>query len=211
MASMSGASMQTSPLIEYAVSAVPAPGQTESGDLHAVIPTRRGALVAVIDGAGHGAEAASAARLAVATLESHPNEGLIPLLRRCHERLKGTRGAVMSLVSLDGTDNTVTWLGVGNIEGVLLRSGSSVNPSAETIFLRPGVVGYRLPPLQAVITPVTPGDLLILTTDGIQSNFVRQFAAEDQPGRIAEYIASNCNKGHDDGLVLVARYLGSNE
>lgn len=208
---MKEASMQTSPLIEYAVAAVPAPGETESGDLHAVIPTQRGALVAVIDGSGHGAEAASAARLAVATLEAHPSEGLIPLFRRCHERLKGTRGAVMSLVSLDGTENTVTWLGVGNIEGVLLRNFSSVNPSAETIFLRPGVVGYRLPPLQAVITPVTPGDLLILTTDGIQADFVRQFAAEDQPGRIAEYISSNCSKRNDDGLVLVARYLGSSE
>jgi len=73
------------------------------------------------------------------------------------------------------------------------------------------VVGYRLPPLQAVITPVAPGDLLILTTDGIQSNFVRKFATEDQPGKIAEYISSNCNKGYDDGLVLVARYLGPNE
>jgi negative regulator of sigma-B (phosphoserine phosphatase) len=203
--------MQPSPLIEYAVSAVPAPGQAESGDLHAVIPTQRGALVAVIDGAGHGSEAASAARLAVSTLEAHPNEGLIPLLRRCHERLRGTRGAVMSLVSLDGTENTLTWLGVGNIEGVLLRSGSSMNPSAETIVLRPGIVGYRLPPLQAVITPVTPGDLLILTTDGIQANFVRKFAAEDQPVRIAEYISSSCSKGHDDCLVLVARYLGSDE
>ena len=208
---MSGVSVQTSSLIEYAVATVPAPGQTESGDLHVVIPTQRGTLIAVIDGAGHGAEAASAARLAVTTLEAHPNEGVIALLRRCHERLKGTRGAVMSLVSLDGTENTVTWVGVGNVEGVLLRSGSSVDPSAETIFLRPGVVGYRLPPLQAVITPVAPGDLLILTTDGIQSNFVRKFATEDQPGKIAEYISSNCNKGYDDGLVLVARYLGPNE
>ncbi len=208
---MNGATVKTAPLIEYAVASVPAPGETESGDLHAVIPTQRGALVAVIDGSGHGAEAASAARLAVATLEAHPNDGVIQLIQRCHERLRGTRGAVMSVVSLDGIENTVTWLGVGNIEGVLLRRGSSLSASAETIFLRPGVVGYRLPPLQAVITPVAPGDLLILTTDGIQSNFVRKFATEDQPGKIAEYISSNCNKGYDDGLVLVARYLGPNE
>ena len=175
---MNGTSIQTSSLIEYAVTTVAAPGQTESGDLHVVIPIQRGVLVGVIDGSGHGAEAASAARLAAATLEAHPGESVIPLLRRCHEKLRGTRGAVMSLVSLDGIDNTLTWLGVGNVEGVLLRGGTSVNPSAETIFLRPGVVGYRLPPLQAVITPVTPGDLLILTTDGIQADFVRQFAVE---------------------------------
>jgi len=62
-----------------------------------------------------------------------------------------------------------------------------------------------------MITPVAPGDLLILTTDGIKADFVRRFSTEDQPGRIAEYISSNCSKGHDDGLVLVARYLGPNE
>src|SRR5260370_34998404 len=114
---MNGAVVKTAPLIEYAVAAVPAPGETESGDLHAVIPTQRGALVAVIDGSGHGAEAASAARVAVATLEAHPNEGGIQLLQRWHERLRGTRGAVMSLGPLDGIENTITRLGVGNIEG----------------------------------------------------------------------------------------------
>jgi hypothetical protein len=31
------------------------------------------------------------------------------------------------------------------------------------------------------------------------------------PEKIADYISSNFRKGNDDGLVLVARYLGSNE
>jgi len=154
---------------------------------------------------------ALAARSAIATLDGHRTEGLIPLVRRCHERLKGTRGVVMSLVSVDGIENTVTWLGVGNIEGILVRTSATVDPSVETIFLRPGVVGYRLPPLQAVITPIGPGDLLILTTDGIRSDFIRHFSSEDSPEKIADYISSNFRKGNDDGLVLVARYLGSNE
>lgn len=201
----------TLPLLEYGVSSVPAPGQEESGDLHLVQPTARGALVAVVDGLGHGAEAAEAARLAVATLEAHSNEGVIPLVQRCHERLKHTRGAVMSLASFDQVESTVTLLGVGNIEGVLLHGSIAENPLQETIFLRPGVVGYRLPLLQAMVTPVAAGDLFILNTDGIRGEFAVQFGSEDQPGRIAEYISSNFRKGDDDGLVLVVRYLGSNE
>jgi len=197
--------------LEYGVSSMPAPGEVESGDLHLVSTIPGGAVIAVVDGSGHGPEAALAARTAVATIEAHRREGVIPLVRRCHERLKGTRGVVMSLASIDGVENTVTWLGVGNIEGVLVRTRASVDPSVETIFLRPGVVGYRLPPLQAVITPIGAGDLLILTTDGIRSDFTHHFSPEDSPDKIADYILSNFRKGNDDGLVLVARYLGSNE
>ena len=65
-------------LLEYAVVSVPVAGEEESGDLHLVTQTDRGALVAVIDGLGHGSEAANAARAAVATLEPHANEGVDP-------------------------------------------------------------------------------------------------------------------------------------
>ena len=200
------------PVLEYSVASLSAPGQDESGDLDLVQPTERGALVAAIDGLGHGAEAARAARLAVATLGAHANEGVIPLVQRCHDRLRHTRGVVMSLVSFDGIENTVTWLGVGNVEGTLLRQGRCEDSSSETIHLHPGIVGYRMPPLQALVTPIAPGDLLILTTDGIRrDDFSRWFAIEDQTGQIAEYISSNFRKEDDDGMVLVVRYLGSNE
>jgi negative regulator of sigma-B (phosphoserine phosphatase) len=199
------------PLLEYAVSSTPSTEENESGDLCLVTETERGVLVAVVDGAGHGAEAASAARLALETLRSHANEGVIALTLLCHERLKGTRGVVMSLASFDGIENTVTWLGIGNIEGILLRGGPSTDPRPETIFLRPGIVGYRLPPLRAVVEPVSPGDLLILITDGICNNFARQFSSEDPPAQIAGYIATNFRRANADGLVLVARYLGPNE
>jgi len=211
MATLKRHSAQTLPLLEFGVSSVPAPGEFESGDLYLVHPTLRGALVGVVDGLGHGAEAAEAARIAVATLAEHANEGVIPLIRRCHERLRNTRGAVMSLAAFDKFEHTVTWLGVGNVEGMLLHGRWDDHPHVETIFLRPGVVGYRLPPLQAVITAVVPGDLFILNTDGIRGDFAAQFFPDDQPSQIAEYISSNFRKGDDDGLVLAVRYLGSIE
>src|SRR5262249_46738425 len=104
-------------------------------------------------------------------------------------------------------ENTITWLGVGNIEAVLLRGSRYVASPREDLFLRPGVVGYRLPPLQAVITPVAPGDLLIVTTDGIRRDYIREFVPDESPSRIGEYILSNFRRENDDGLVLVARFL----
>jgi phosphoserine phosphatase RsbX len=198
------------PLVQYGVACVPARGEIESGDLHLLARTRRGLLSAVVDGLGHGAAAASTARVAIETLAAHPDEGVIPLIWRCHERLKGTRGAVISLVSFDGLEDTITWVGVGNIEGVLLN-GNAEGPGPPSILLRPGVVGYRLPPLQAVVQPVVPGDLLILFTDGIRDDFPRHFAVDTPPSQIAEYIASGFRRGSDDALVFVARYRGVKE
>jgi len=160
------------PLIEWAVAARPLHGQGESGDLHLVEPFPNGVLVAVVDGLGHGHEAAIAARTAVATLESYAGEDVVSLVRRCHERLKGTRGVVMTLVRVSAHDRTITWLGVGDVEGLLLRADAWASPAREYVLLRGGVVGEALPPLRASVLPVSQSDTLVLATDGISHGFL---------------------------------------
>src|SRR5256884_7303297 len=90
---MPEASVGAPALIEWGVASLALPGEAESGDRHLVTPVGTGVLVAVVDGLGHGAEAASAAKAAVAALERHPTESPAPLLERCHRALNGTRGA----------------------------------------------------------------------------------------------------------------------
>src|SRR5207249_5653266 len=99
---MRDASVEVRPLIDWGVATLALAGEAESGDLHLVKPVGRGVLVAAVDGLGHGAEAAAAARTAVTTLDRHADEFLIPVVRKCHEALIGTRGVVMSLAYLDG-------------------------------------------------------------------------------------------------------------
>lgn len=207
---MTGAASAERPLLEFGVSSLPAPGQHESGDLYLVQDTPGGALAGVVDGVGHGAEAAGVARRTVDLLREHCREGVIPLVTRCHALLKQTRGVVMSLVSFCAAENTITWLGVGNVEGMLLRRAPQGHPGQEPMLVRPGLVGYRLPALQAVITPIAEGDLLILTTDGIRAEFGQSVPHEGAPDRIAEYICSHFRRPEDDALVLAVRYLGWN-
>lgn len=202
---------QSLPLLSCAVASVPRMGEAATGDLYLVRQTERGALLAVMDGAGHGADAIEVAHTAAAIVSEHAGEGVISLIRLCHERLIGTRGAVISLISVDGIEGTITWTGVGNVGGILLRSDVSGPGAYATIPLYPGVVGYRLPPLQASVTAIAPGDLLILATDGIRRDFVQAFSLDDEPGSIAEYISSNYPRGNHSRLVLVARYLGQSE
>jgi hypothetical protein len=181
----------------------------ESGDLHVVAEFARGVLVGVIDGLGHGPEAALAARAAARVLESFAGEPLATLMERSHEALHGTRGAVMSLASFDARGSQMTWAGVGNVEGILLRAAAGSRPPREVIALRGGIIGYRLPALHSSTVSVFPGDTLILVTDGIHGGFGESASPLATPRELAESILARHSRGSDDALVLVARYLGA--
>ena len=183
--------------------------EVESGDLHVVVPFPGGALVALLDGLGHGPEAAAASRTAVPLLEAHASDPLPTLVQRCHEGLRRTRGVVMSLASFNARDSSMSWMGIGNVDGVLLRTSGRPQHPDEAVALRGGVVGYRLPPLHAFTLLVSPGDTLVLSTDGIRSGSIAGLAIEHRPQEIAESILARFVKGTDDAHVVVARYLGS--
>jgi len=193
--------------IEWGVAARALPGQTTSGDLNVVKSFPDGVLVAALDGVGHGEEAATAATAAGAILEAHAAEPVMTLVRRCHDALRATRGVTMSVASFDVPRRLVTWLGVGNVEGVLLRRGFTRAMAEVPLLLRAGVVGLQLPSLDVEVLPVSPGDTLIFATDGIQSNFARGSALNCAPQKGAEKILARYGKATDDALVLVARYL----
>ena len=200
--------MDRAALIDWGVATLTLPGERESGDLHLVKPVGGGVLVAVVDGLGHGAAAAAAARAAVATLNRHAQESVLPLLQRCHQALAGTRGAVVSVALFDRADGSMTWLGVGNVEGVLLYADAGERRGRERLVTRGGIVGSELPPLRAEVLDVAPGDTLVLATDGIQSGFADDLAVDAAPQQLADQILARSGKRTDDALVLVARYVG---
>jgi len=203
-------------LIDWAVAARTLAGQTVSGERYLVHPLPIGVLVAVVDGLGHGEEAAAATNLAIVALRGHAHEPVVPLLQRCHDQLKGTRGVVMSLASFSAQHSSLTWAGVGDVEGILLRAAPSAQPARESIPLRGGVLGYQLPLLRAATLSMTPGDLLILATYGIRSSFAQEpllhnpliRQAADGPQQLANYLLVHYGKETDDALVFVARYRG---
>jgi negative regulator of sigma-B (phosphoserine phosphatase) len=62
--------------LQWSVATAVMPGEIEAGDRHVVCPLYDGVLVAVIDGLGHGVEAAAAARMAAGVLEKHAGDRL---------------------------------------------------------------------------------------------------------------------------------------
>jgi phosphoserine phosphatase RsbX len=183
--------------------------ERQSGDLHVVVPFDGGALVALLDGLGHGPEAAAAAQAAVPTLEACARESVEELVRRCHEALRRTRGAAMSVASFRALDASMTWTGVGNVDGILFRAArDALHRRDQAIPARGGVVGYRLPPLRVERLELSPGDTLVMATDGIGSAFSAGVTLQYSPQEVAESILVRYAKSSDDAHVVVARYLG---
>jgi negative regulator of sigma-B (phosphoserine phosphatase) len=199
----------TDPLqsIEWGFSSMPLKGEDVSGDSYLIKPVQNGILIAVVDGLGHGYEAAEASKIAITTLDTYASEAIIPLVRRCHEALKGTRGVVISIAKLNLLDNTMAWLGVGNIEVLQLKGDGKPKISRERLLLRGGTLGYHLPPLKESVISFIPGDTLIFVTDGIRGSFEENVKPGEKPQQIANSIMAHFNRGTDDALVLVVQYI----
>lgn len=195
----------STPLLHYWVAGRPIPGQRESGDQFLVAALPDGALVAVVDGLGHGKEACAAAKRAIATLAAHAHEPILSLTQRCHDELKRTRGAVMTLASFDGVSSTLTWLAIGNVEGVLLRA--TTQDKKVSVVPRGGILGHRLPALVAATVPVCPGDFLIFATDGIGSAFTRELRHVERPQQLVNQIFYTHARTTDDALVLGVQWM----
>jgi serine phosphatase RsbU (regulator of sigma subunit) len=195
--------------IEWGVAAATLPGESHSGDHYVVASFSGGLLISVLDGIGHGEQAAAASRMAGAILEKRALDPVIALVRRCHQELRDTRGVVMSIASFHLVHGLMTWLGVGNVHGVLLRGGRGFPPVEESLLLRAGVVGNQLPALQAAVLPVNAGDAVVFATDGVDSGFERPLALQHSPQKASEEILARHGKMTDDALVLVVRYWGN--
>lgn len=193
--------------LDWAVSGRPLPGEAVSGDLAACMPVSDGALLAAIDGLGHGPKAAEAAEIARDTIAAHSSESLASLLRLCHVGLAGTRGAAITLVRVECGAGMLQWVGVGNVEANLVRRTAGGHGSlTASAMLFGGAVGFRLPPrLHASSTELRPDDLVIMATDGLSGDYVPEVATGQPVDRIASTILGTHARATDDALVAVAR------
>lgn len=199
----------TEAVFEHGVAVAPRAGEVECGDRHLIHPHENGVLIAVMDGLGHGAEAAITAEQAKNVLAEHASESVVSMVRTCHEQLRGSRGVVLTVAAYDRRDGTVTWLGVGNVDAALVRASPDAYPRTEHVLLRAGVIGQRLPPLYAAVLPVARGDTLVIATDGIRSGFPQAVRNGDAPQEIADRILAGYGSNSDDALVFVGRFRAS--
>jgi len=196
-------------IVRWSCTATTAANPSQSGDGHVVMTVGNRALVGVVQGQGRGAEASTAAKRAVSEIREYiGDETLISVVRRCHARLRDTDGAALSLALFQPDNSTMTWIGIGNIEGCLLRARTTLARRPETLLLRAGVVGAQLPGLLTSTIPIVTGDVLVFTTQGIDRNFVEGLSVDDDPQRLCDSIVAHQGKGLDNALAIAVRYIG---
>ena len=180
-------------------------GEERSGDLAVFAPYEGGALVAAIDGLGHGAAAADAAEAAAEQFRRHRSEPPELMLKHCHDALRSTRGVVATLAWFDLAGG-LTWTGIGNVEGRLVRADRAQGDATDSPTLFGGVLGWSLPTVRLVRTKLAPGDCVVMATDGIAADFGSSLLPGAAASEQARRVLASHSRGSDDALVVAVRY-----
>jgi anti-sigma regulatory factor (Ser/Thr protein kinase) len=180
---------------------VPLRGEAECGDAWRVVVGRQWISVLVVDGLGHGPEAAAAAAAATGSFPEIANGSPDAALVALDLALRGTRGAALSLVAIDQAARAVRFSGVGNVDGRILTAGAT-----EHLVPQSGIVGHGMPKPRPTNVSWAAGARLVMHSDGI----VARWRMDAYPGLmtahpalLAGVIYRDFARDRDDATVLV--------
>ncbi len=178
-------------------------GDDECGDTGLVIKYDYLCFMALIDALGHGKQAFDAAVLTKQYLRSHYKQDLTTILKGLHVHLKGSCGAVAAICRLNRQTNIMNYSGVGNISMKLFGHRT------KRLIIKEGILGYMIPSPMKNHVKLYPGDIFIMSSDGIHEHF----NLFDFPGilmgdarDISTAFIDQLRKKYDDASCLVLRY-----
>jgi anti-sigma regulatory factor (Ser/Thr protein kinase) len=188
--------------LEYSFFGRPCVGQHVSGDL-AVVETRdKQIMLAVVDGLGHGPEAHQVSMRIRDYLISHWSEDVVGTMRKLHDKLRGSIGAVVGMAVIDTHSGLVRYTGIGNTAYRVFGSRNVRMVSTA------GNLGHQIRSPQVQTHTLTEDDVIVMYSDGIKD----RFDLEDYPqlryqkaDTIARNIVDRFSKPHDDAICLVLR------
>ncbi len=191
--------------LEVAGVVVPFPGERFCGDAWTYHRDRDRMVVLIVDGLGHGPDAADAAGEAVKSFAKHAHHAPGAILARMHDALKKTRGAAAAVVEVALAGKTLTYAGVGNTSGVILSSRVSRNLVSHN-----GTLGMLAPKIQEFHVEWPDDAILLLHSDGVQSRWdLSGYAGllAKHPAVIGGALLRDFRRKHDDASVVVVKNL----
>ena len=141
-------------------------------------------------------------------LEAFTREPVDSLLQRCHERLRATRGAAITLAVIDTADGSLEWVGAGNVAAALQQLEPFGLPATRKLLVRSGSAGGLLPSTRSSRLPMARGDTFVIATDGVNTAFMDDISCTEAPQHLAERLLTRYGMAHDDALVVVGRLRG---
>lgn len=189
--------------LEHGGICLPIAGEAVSGDAWAISQSADRSLLLVADGLGHGPMAADAATAAVRVFQENVHRSPKEIVEAVHQALRSTRGAAMAIADIDFEQQSVQFVGIGNISATVLSpTGISRMVSHN------GTVGHEVRKIQAFTYPWHPEGILIMHSDGLGSHWQLDRylgLTAKHPSIIAGVLYRDFNRGRDDVTVVVAR------
>jgi anti-sigma regulatory factor (Ser/Thr protein kinase) len=190
------------------------PGEEVCGDDWAAgsigaIASRQARTVMVVDGLGHGPNAAEASTAAVRTFNRHADHSPSRIMEALHTALRPTRGAAASIVQFDPARRVITFCGLGNVAGVIAARQTGASKGMVALS---GTVGHVARRIRELEYPYPEGvePLVILHSDGLGTHWSLQAypgLSMAHPSLIAAVLYRDFARGRDDATVVAI--LGS--
>jgi anti-sigma regulatory factor (Ser/Thr protein kinase) len=200
----SGQLRSESPWLRLGAVNVSKKGQEVCGDSWGVERDAFITTILVADGLGHGYEASLASREAVRMLHANPDLTPALLMERCHQALRSSRGAAVSVARIDRERGVLVFCGVGNVSAQIYSGAVS----RQHLVSVNGTVGHQIPRLREFSYPWPEDGMLVLHSDGLSTatslDSQSSLALRDS-ALIAGVLYREFSRGADDATVVVAK------
>ncbi|MFN7139844.1 MAG: ATP-binding protein [Limisphaerales bacterium] len=189
--------------IETGVICIPLKGEEMCGDAWRINSSGYQHRFFLVDGLGHGPEAAHAAETAIRVFQQFHDEKAAAVFQNCHLAMRSTRGGAIGMAELDLDRNVVRFIGVGNIAGVITDG-----TTRRSLVSQNGTVGAEMSRITEFQYPWASNSLLVLNSDGLTT----RWKLDDYPGLqlrhpsiIAGVLYRDFRRERDDVTVMVVR------
>jgi anti-sigma regulatory factor (Ser/Thr protein kinase) len=189
-------------LLDVGVVCEPIEGETACGDGWCVVQQADRAMVLLVDGLGHGPNAAQAADVAIERFREVADRRPAEAVAALHEALRATRGAALAVaeVTRAGAGASVTFCAVGNTVSAIVGMNKSRSLASMN-----GTAGLNVGKLQEFSQQWDPGAMMIMHTDGLTT----RWRIENQPSLLARdpaivaaVLHRDYQRPRDDSTVL---------
>lgn len=180
---------------------VPARGESDCGDAWRIVLGQQRISVLLVDGLGHGPEAAAAADIAsdmFPRVASHSPEAILSAMS---DAMRGSRGAAVSVVAIDTSARLARFGGVGNVDGRVLAADGT-----EHLVPQNGIIGHTMPTLRSTSVSWPVGARLVMHSDGLSARWrIDAYSGllQAHPALMAGVIYRDFGRDRDDATVLV--------
>jgi anti-sigma regulatory factor (Ser/Thr protein kinase) len=181
----------------------PIHGERACGDGWLVVQGDSRTLAVVVDGLGHGIDAAKAADEALRIVREHIDAAPATIIQAAHGALRATRGAAMAVADLRPASGEVRFAGVGNIAGSIVSCDGTKSMASHN-----GTVGHTMSKVQEFTYAYPPDACVIMHSDGIMTRWrIDSYPGLQlrHPALIAGVLHRDFLRGRDDATVLALR------